>query len=242
MVRDNNSTLGVLEEPDTSVFDDIFSLLTADNQDISLDRQRDTLNRLREGLSLVTADMSPSLAAQTASLTVPATDAVSGVGPDSIVSASPKIEGTIPLNDPRLPDNWYDLNGQIQLDPEFPLPAKAPYGCERHIDHGFMSLFLRMPDPSGWMYEVFVYLHVGPFLLEDRLKKAEQDKVPVEQSLYLLSFECRDPERFVWVMVRELMRRAKKSGIPYSTLIKLTNAFFFHAETLLLKLKARKEQ
>jgi hypothetical protein len=240
MVRDDNSTLGVLEEPDASgVFAEIFSRLTTDNQDMSWEQQIYTLNRLHEGLSLETA---PSLASQTGSLTVPATDAVSGVGSDSNVAVSPKIEGPIPLNDPRLPDDWYDLNGQIQLDPEFPLPAKAPYGCEKHIDYGFMSLFLRMPDPSGWMFEVFVYLHVGPFLLEDRLKKAEQDKVPVEQSLYLLSFECRDPERFELVMVQELMWRAKKAEIPHSTLIKLTRAFLCHVDTLLPKLQAMKEQ
>jgi hypothetical protein len=239
MVRDDNSTLGVLEEPDASgVFAEIFSRLTTDNQDMSWEQQIYTLNRLHEGLSLETA---PSLASQTGSLTVPATDAVSGVGSDSNVAVSPKIEGPIPLNDPRLPDDWYDLNGQIQLDEDYPLPAKAPEGCEQHIEYGFMSLFGPNPDPD-WTYEVNVYFHVRPFLLEEQQKNAEQDKVPVEQSLYLLSFNCRDKERLEWWMVQELMTMAKKSGMARSTLIKLTRAFLYHVKTLLPKLKARKEQ
>jgi hypothetical protein len=241
MVRDNNSTLGVLEEPDTSVFAEIESILATAEQGLS-NEDRERLETLLPGLSLETTATREFLASQTESLTVPTTESVSGVGSNSNVSASPKIEGPIPLNDPRLPDNWYDLNGKILIDPEFPLPAKAPYGCEQHIDYGFMSLFLRMPDPSGWMFKVFVYLHVGPFLLEDRLKKAEQDKVPVEQSLYLLGFECRDPERLDWCMVQELMTMAKESGMARSTLIKLTIAFLCHVETLLPQLKARKEQ
>ncbi|KAH8084228.1 hypothetical protein HD553DRAFT_356421 [Filobasidium floriforme] len=224
MERDNNSDLGGVMDTSSragSVWNSIGSVLATERS---------------HGSSSKRSDDSESFASKHGSPTVPGAGPASDVDSTSSTAAKAMVGGQNLQTEYEIPTDWYNLEKKIQLPFSYVRPFKAPEGCEKHVEYGFMTLFRPSSHPD-WDREIYVYFDVKPFIFAEQQSQAKQDGIPMDQSLLLRRFRSDLEDEAGLEILQTLVDDWEPYGLGPAKIKALSHAFALHRNGLFSKLR-----
>ncbi|KAG7527239.1 hypothetical protein FFLO_07134 [Filobasidium floriforme] len=224
MERDNNSNLGGVMDTSSragSVLNSIGSVLATERS---------------HGPSSKRSDDSESLASEHGSPTVPGAGPASDDDSTSSAAAKAMVGGQNLQTESEIPTDWYNLEKKIQLPFSYVRPFRAPEGCEKHVEYGFMTLFRPISHPIR-NRELYVYFDVKPFIFAEQESQAKKDGVPIDQSLLLQRFRSDLDDEAGLEILEHLVDDWEPYRLGPARMKALSDAFALHWNGLFSKLR-----